>query len=80
MSKREPKPAFLNRREIHELAVRLHTSDFVVATTLKVAGHVLRERYRKRGWIPAKREKPPKGFHGQAEAGTGRVDLAELVP
>ena len=74
-----PKPPFLNKREIHELAVRLKISDFAVVTVLQVAGHALRERYRKRGWIERKREKPPKGFRGQNPPGTGRTDVNAVV-
>jgi len=51
-----PKPAFLKPREIEDLAARLNVGPGVVAIVLQVAGHVLRERYRRRGWIPPKRD------------------------
>lgn len=69
----------MNKREIRELATRLNTTPHVVATVLQVAGHVLRERYRKRGWEPKKREKPPKGFRGQNPPGSGRVDVTDVL-
>jgi hypothetical protein len=42
---------FLKPFEIHRLADKLHTQDSVVEAVLQVAGHVLRERYRRRGWL-----------------------------
>jgi hypothetical protein len=74
-----PRPAFLNRKEIAELAERLKVRPVVVATVLQVAGHALRERYRKRGWVEAKREKPPKGFRGQNPPGSGRIDVDAVL-
>lgn len=64
------KPPFLNPREIKDLAERLHTSQYVVATVLQVAGHVLRERYRRRGWLPRRRSDGDQG-----EPGTARQDV-----
>lgn len=79
MPRSRVRPAFLNKHEIRELATRLNTTPHVVATVLQVAGHVLRERYRKRGWEPKKREKPPKGFRGQQPPGSGRTDIGAVL-
>lgn len=79
MSKNGPKPAFLNAREIRELAASLKVQPHIVATVLQVAGHALRERYRKRGVMPPNREKPPKGFRDHNPPGTGRTDIAAVL-
>jgi hypothetical protein len=79
-NRKEPKPAFLNKREVHQLACRLHTSDFVVATVLKVAGHVLRERYRRRGWIFQKRDPAANNAEGTERAiVAGAIEAVEVV-
>lgn len=68
------KPPFLKGSEIRKLAAKLHTSPFVVATVLQVAGHVLRERYRRRGWIPAAR-----GSGANHEHGVERQAVADAI-
>ncbi len=46
----------------------------MVAIVLQVAGHVLRERYRRRGWLPQKRD-PAK----VNEPGVERQAVAEAI-
>jgi hypothetical protein len=68
------KPPFLTESEIKDLALRLRTSQFVVATILLIAGHVLRARYRRRGWLPVGR-----GEGDNRVDGAARADVHEAV-
>jgi hypothetical protein len=47
----------LNDAEIGKLARDLNIPIAAVRCVLQAAGHELRERYRRRGWLPPKRDK-----------------------
>lgn len=66
---------FLDEAQVAQLARDLSISPAAVRVVLQAAGHELRERYRKRGWIPSRDsgDRPPNNRGKSQRKATGRA-------
>lgn len=71
---------FLTGDEVLKVAGRLHTTPHVVETVLRIAGHVIRERYREHEWLPSKRDDRANNPVGGARERVANAILQELGP